>query len=85
MWSQPSAGNASPKDSLKWLHENRTEGCTTRAMDWAADKGHLDVMIWLHENRTEGCTTYTMNRVAWNGHLDAVKFLQETDYGVRSS
>ncbi|KAE8893157.1 hypothetical protein PF005_g17278 [Phytophthora fragariae] len=23
-------------DTVKWLHANRTEGCTTDAMDWAA-------------------------------------------------
>ena len=44
-------------DVVKWLHENRTEGCTTHAMDLAADNGQLDVIKWLHENCTEGCTT----------------------------
>ena len=23
-----------------WLHHNRNEGCTTNAMDWAAEMGH---------------------------------------------
>ncbi len=35
---------------VKWLHENRTEGCTTDAMDDAASNGHLTVVKWLHEN-----------------------------------
>ena len=35
------------------LGMNRTEGCTTDAMDWAAQK-HLEVVKWLHMNRTEG-------------------------------
>ncbi len=26
---------------LKWLTENRTEGCSTNAMDWAAKEGKL--------------------------------------------
>ncbi len=39
---------------VEWLHENRTEGCTTDAMDGAASAGHLDVVKWIHENRTEG-------------------------------
>lgn len=26
---------------VKWLHANRTEGCTTNAMDWAAKEGRL--------------------------------------------
>src|SRR3989344_9268017 len=31
------------------------------AMDWAAMKGHLDMVIWLHENRTEGCSKWAMD------------------------
>ena len=42
---------------VKFLHENRNEGCTTCAMDYASENGHLDVVKFLHENRTEGCTT----------------------------
>jgi hypothetical protein len=42
---------------IKWLHDNRIEGCTTLAMNWAASNGHLHVVQWLHENRTKGCTT----------------------------
>src|SRR3989337_934342 len=41
---------------VKWLHENRMEGCTIWAMEWAAQNGHLDIVKWLHENRREGCT-----------------------------
>ncbi|KAI8925251.1 hypothetical protein BC831DRAFT_462006 [Entophlyctis helioformis] len=41
---------------VKWLHANRTEGCTTNAMDWAARSGHLHVVKWLLAHRTEGFT-----------------------------
>jgi hypothetical protein len=41
---------------VQWLHENRKEGCTTKAMDCAAGNVHLEVVQWLHENRTEGCS-----------------------------
>ena len=34
-------------DIVKFLHENRTEGCTTWAMDWASLKGYLDVVEYL--------------------------------------
>ncbi len=34
---------------VKWLHENRPECCTVRAMDWAAEHGHLEVVKWLQE------------------------------------
>src|SRR6476661_2624364 len=62
---------------IKWLHENKKEGCTTRAMDWAADHGHLEIVKWLHENRKEGCTTGAMDRAATNSHLEVVKWLHE--------
>ena len=64
-------------DVVKFLHENRTEGCTTNAMDWAAENGHLDIVKFLHENRTEGCTKDAMNWAAQDGHLNIVKFLHE--------
>ena len=60
---------------VKWLHQNRTEGCTTDAMDHAASNGHLDVVKWLHQNRKEGCTKDAMDWAAGNGHLEVVNFL----------
>ena len=62
---------------VKWLHENRTEGCSTKAIDDAAGNGFLDVVKWLHENRTEGCTTSAIDLAAISGHFDIVKFLHE--------
>ena len=61
--------------TIKWLHENRTEGCTTDAMDEAAWRGHLKVMEWLHRNRSEGCTKMAMLNAAERGHLGIVKWL----------
>jgi ankyrin repeat protein len=26
---------------VQWLHENRKEGCTINAMNWAAECGHF--------------------------------------------
>lgn len=48
-------------DSVRWLHEHRTEGCTTEAMDWAAINGHGDIVAYLHENRPEGCTSHALD------------------------
>ena len=62
---------------VKWLHENRKEGCTTNAMDYAAIKGNLEVIKWLHYNRKEGCTKCAMDWAASNGHLEVVKWLHE--------
>ncbi|KAF1783525.1 Ankyrin repeat-containing domain [Phytophthora cactorum] len=62
---------------VKWLHDNRREGCTVDAMNLAARNGHLDVVKWLHLNRTEGCTTAAMDCAADRGHLDVVQWLAE--------
>jgi ankyrin repeat protein len=62
---------------VKWLHENRQEGCTKTAMDAAAWNGHLEVIKWLHENRKEGCTKKAMDYAAENGQLEVVKWLHE--------
>ena len=32
------------------------QGCSTDAMDGAAENGSLGVVKWLHQNRDEGCT-----------------------------
>jgi len=65
---------------VKFLHENRTEGCTKNAIIWAASRGHLEVVKFLHFNRTEGCTTHAMDNAAKNGHIEVVKFLRENGY-----
>ncbi|OQS03484.1 hypothetical protein THRCLA_21153 [Thraustotheca clavata] len=68
-------------DSVMYLHENRGEGSTTKAMDEAAGHGHFNIVKFLHENRTEGCTGRGMDIASRNGHLeisghlDVVKFL----------
>lgn len=62
---------------VQFLHEKRTDGCSTFAMNCAAASGHLDVVKYLHENREEGCTTDALDEAATSGHLDVVKFLHE--------
>ncbi|KAL2913131.1 hypothetical protein HK105_207369 [Polyrhizophydium stewartii] len=68
------AGN-NALDCVKWLHANRTEGCTTDAMDWAAQKNCIGMLEWLHACRVEGCTTDAMDLAAERGHLWIVGFL----------
>jgi hypothetical protein len=41
---------------IKYLHNNKIDGCTDRVMDIAAHEGHLHIIEYLHENRNEGCT-----------------------------
>lgn len=64
-------------EAVIWFHHNRTEGCTTQAMDIAAAAGLLDVVRWLHANRLEGCTTAAMDGAAMNGNLDVLKWFHE--------
>lgn len=32
---------------VQWLHENRTEGCTTQAIGGVAENGHIEVVKFL--------------------------------------
>ena len=72
-------------DVVKWLHENRREGCTTDAMKWAAGNGRLDILKWLYERkpRKDGCTGDAMIEAAKNGHLKIVQWLYEHDFPKR--
>jgi hypothetical protein len=73
-WAMDRAARYNHLEVVKWLHENRHEGCTMLAMDRAAENGHLELVKWLHTNRKEGCSVYAVNEAACNGHLDVVKW-----------
>jgi hypothetical protein len=60
---------------VKWLHENRREGCTVGAMNGAASRGRPEVVKWLYANRSEGCTEAAMDGAAAFGDLETVKWL----------
>jgi hypothetical protein len=36
---------------VKWMHEHRSEGCTSYDMDAAASNGHFEMVRWLHDDR----------------------------------
>ncbi|KAL3663279.1 hypothetical protein V7S43_011688 [Phytophthora oleae] len=63
-------------EMLKWLYENRMEGCTAAAMDGAAANGHFDIVKWLHRHRAD-CTTHAMDGAAQRGHLRVLRWLFE--------
>ncbi|KAH9078073.1 hypothetical protein Ae201684P_019176 [Aphanomyces euteiches] len=65
---------------VKFLHINRTEGCSSEAMELAAEHGHMEVLQWLHANRSEGCSSYAMDHAARNGHLEIVQWLHAQGY-----
>ncbi|EGG18382.1 hypothetical protein DFA_03876 [Cavenderia fasciculata] len=60
---------------VKFLHFNRSEGCTQSAIDNASEGGFLDIVMFLHHNRTEGCSKSAFNNASRNGHFEIVKFL----------
>lgn len=57
---------------VQWLHEHKTDGCTTKAMDWAAMNNHLSVVQWLHAHRLKGCTTEAMDWALQNENLELI-------------
>lgn len=61
--------------TVKWLHENRQEGCTRDTVDIAAQNGHLATVDFLLTNRKEWCTVEAMHNAAAAGHFDIVKCL----------
>ena len=63
---------------VKWLHENRTEGCTTDAIDRAAAGGHLEVIKLLHQYGACG-TSKALENASKYGHLEVVRYLVENN------
>jgi hypothetical protein len=63
-------------EMVQWLHFNRTEGCTTSAMNLAVENSHLEVIKWLHFNRPEGCTTIAMTIATRKNHPKIIEWLQ---------
>lgn len=59
-------------DIIKWLHENRKEGCVVEAMNGATINGHFEVVKWIYENRKEECT---MDYAAKYGYFEVLKWL----------
>ena len=64
-------------DVVKWLHENRIEGCTDDAMEKAAENGHYEIVKWLYKNRCEGCIGTSILSAYSNKHYQIVTWLYE--------
>ncbi|KAG9401652.1 hypothetical protein AC1031_009507 [Aphanomyces cochlioides] len=67
---------------VKFLHENRQEGCTTEAMDAACTNGHVDIVKFLMEHREERCSSEALSQAIYGGHLNVVKFLLENIHDI---
>ncbi|KAJ3095825.1 hypothetical protein HDU96_001031 [Phlyctochytrium bullatum] len=63
-------------DVVQFLHEHRSEGCTTAAMDYAALNNNMPMLRFLHENRSEGCTAAALvNAVRMDDTGEAIEIL----------
>jgi hypothetical protein len=73
------AGSEGDSALARWLIQHRIEGFTSESMNWAAAKGHLEVVRLLHEHRPGdgGCTICAMDDAACHGHLEVVRWLHE--------
>jgi hypothetical protein len=43
------AGEECHLEIVKWLYENRTEGCTTQVMFWSVMIGYLNTIKWFNK------------------------------------
>ena len=65
-------------ESVKWLHENRTEGCTKRVMDDAARYGHLEIVKWLYEHYPALCNLQdALARATQENRQDIIQVISE--------
>lgn len=45
---------------VKWLHNNRTDTCTSNAISFAAQKGKIDIIEWLTIDRLKNYNIYAI-------------------------
>ncbi|KDO18532.1 hypothetical protein SPRG_16134 [Saprolegnia parasitica CBS 223.65] len=70
------AAKAGALEILEYLHAQRAEGCTARAIVNAAAKGHLDVVRYLLPHRMDDVGyAEALDKAAAKGHLNVVQFL----------
>lgn len=60
---------------VKFLLENRSEGCTTKAADEAAAIGHLEIITYILASKRGNCTALAMNKASARGHVHVVCWL----------
>ena len=54
------------RDLISWLMYYNVQRFNSTTMNWAARKGHLEVIKWLYEKRQEGYSTVAINDAAGN-------------------
>ncbi|KAF4319091.1 hypothetical protein G195_007588 [Phytophthora kernoviae 00238/432] len=77
-WSMRIAATEGYLGVVQWFSAYRPDTkVSTRIMDAAAFRGHLEIVKWLHKNRVEGCSAHAMDSAAAGGHLEVVKWLHD--------
>ncbi|EGZ19625.1 hypothetical protein PHYSODRAFT_491501, partial [Phytophthora sojae] len=64
---------------VQWLHDNLTDGCTARAINWTAMYKLFDVVRWLRRNEYEAYPGQALYRAVGAGYFD-VEFLTGLDW-----
>eukprot|EP01132_Coremiostelium_polycephalum_P004559 gene4559-5681_t len=62
---------------VKFLHNERKEGCTVNAINFAATCNHLEIVDFLFKNRTEGATKQAFKGAILNGHTEILEYLMK--------
>ncbi|EGG19273.1 hypothetical protein DFA_02060 [Cavenderia fasciculata] len=68
---------AASLEIIQFLFNNRSEGCTQKAINISSWRGNLDAVKFLHHHRSEGCTKKAIYLAAMENHMDVVKYLYE--------
>ena len=70
----------------RWLHQNRSEGCTSKAIDYACQYNHTQVVKWLIKNISN--VGFSNNAIDWAskfGNIELLVILNEHDSHMRGS
>jgi hypothetical protein len=62
---------------VKWLHYNRSEGCTPQALRNAVQGGYLSIVKWLLTHRLEGKSDNLLRDAAASNELAFFLFLHD--------
>ncbi|OQR96806.1 hypothetical protein THRCLA_21981 [Thraustotheca clavata] len=62
---------------IQFLHDNGYRDCSTRAINWVAYNGYLEIVKWLHENTAINPTNKALDNADGNGYMNIVEYLEK--------
>lgn len=71
------AGQLQARPELQQVEYVDTRTVRTTLADWAARKGHAELLQWLLAVTWHRCTTFAMDWAARNGHINVLKWLHD--------